>query len=146
MERYDIYLMGGMSEFGKDNFDKGNEWRIDLKNRLEYICCNYKVHVINPNDYYNFLDDSTYNSELEIMEFDLNKVRNAKLGICNFNDIYSLGTMGELAIAYDRRIPVIGLCENDEVSKLHPWQRAMCQKIFTDREDLILYILNYYLD
>lgn len=146
MERYNIYLIGGMGKFGKKYFNKGNEWRVDIKNQLENIYCNYKVHIINPNDYYNFLDDSTYDSELEIMNFDLNKVKNSKLCICNFNDVNSLGTMGELAIAYDRRIPVIGLCENDEFDNLHPWQKCMCSKIFSNREDLILYITNYYLD
>jgi len=52
------------------------------------------------------------------MEFDLNKVRHSDLIICNFNDMFSLGTMAELAIAYERRIPVIGLDINKQT--LHP--------------------------
>lgn len=134
-----------MGKFGKDNFDKGNEWRVDLKNQLESFCCDYKVKVSNPNDYYNFLDNSTYDSEQEIMEFDINKVRNADLCIVNFNDLSSLGSMAELTIAYERRIPVIGLCENGELNKLHPWQKCMVNKMFTSRDDLTFYILKYYL-
>lgn len=141
-----IYLGGGMGKFGKEQFDKANEWRIDLKNQLENICNNYKVHCINPNDYYSFLDDSAYDSDKEVMRFDLHKVKSSNLVIMNFNDIYSLGSMAELAIAYDRGIPVIGLCEDGEENQLHPWQREMTEKIFTDREDLVLYVLNYYLD
>lgn len=141
-----MYLAGGMGKFGDKDFDKANEWRLDLKKQLEKICCDYKVHCINPNDYYSFLDNSTYDSEKEIMRFDLHKVRNSNLVIINFNDPSSLGSMAELAIAYDRSIPVIGLCEYGEEKQLHPWQREMVEKIFTDREDLVLYLLNYYLD
>lgn len=143
MRRFDIYLIGGMSKFSKDNFDVGNEWRLDIKNQLETIS-KHDVRVTNPNDYYNFLYEPMWDSEREIMEYDLNKVRESDLCICNFNDVYSLGSMAELAIAYDRRIPVIGLAEHNE--ELHPWQKEMVTKLFTDREELIHYIINYYLD
>ncbi len=146
MERFLIYLLGGMGKFGKENFNEGNKWRVDLKNQLETKCSDYKVHVINPNNYHSFLDDTTYDSELEVMEFDLNKLRNCNIGICNFNDVNSLGTMAELAVAYERKIPIIGLCENGENILLHPWQKSMCHKIFTDRADLVDYVLTYYLD
>jgi len=144
MERFNIYLIGGMTKFGVENFEEGNKWRVYLKNRLEERSLLYKVHVINPNDYYNCLDSSTYDSDKEVMEFDLYKVRNSDLCICNFNDPASLGSMAELAIAYDRRIPVIGLCENNE--KLHPWQEEMIVKKFTDIKDLAFYVIDYYLN
>lgn len=144
MKKFDIYLIGGMTKFGKDNFTESDLWRTYLKGLLENCNSSYKVHVINPNDYYNFLDDSTYSSDREVMEFDLHKVRNSDLCVCNFNDPSSLGSMAELAIAYDRRIPVIGLCENDE--KLHPWQEEMITKKFTDIEELALYVTKFYLD
>ena len=144
MERFDIYLIGGMTKFGADNFDEGNKWRVYLKNKLEYCDSSYNVQVINPNDYYNFIDNTTYDSEREVMEFDLHKVKNSDLCICNFNDPSSLGSMSELAIAYDRRIPVIGLCENNE--ELHPWQEEMITKKFTNIEALAFYVINYYLN
>ena len=142
MNNFDIYLIGGMMKFA-DDFEKSNKWREYLKDKLEYCLSRYSVHVINPNDYYNFLPNNNADSEREIMEFDLNKLRNSKLCICNFNDVYSLVSMGELAIAYDRRIPVIGLCENNE--NLHPWQEEMITKKFTDIESLALYVIDYYL-
>lgn len=144
MERFDIYLIGGMTKFGKDNFDEGNRWRLYLQEKLENYNSSYNIKLINPNDYYNFLDDSNYDSQREVMEFDLHKIRNSDLCICNFNDVGSLGSMAEIAIAYDRRIPVIGLCENNE--KLHPWQEEMITKKFTNIEELALYVIKYYLN
>ena len=144
MKDYVIYTAGGMSKFGVDNFDKSNEWRKYCKNALEnYDDRKYRVIVINPNDYYNMLDSSTYDSEKEIVEFDLMKVKNSDLIICNFNDPKSLGTMAEIAIAYDNRIPVIGL--NEENIELHPWQIEFCRKIFTDFDLMLDYIEDYYL-
>ncbi len=77
------------------------------------------------------------------MEFDLNKVRHSDLIICNFNDIYSLGTMAELAIAYERRIPVIGL--NVDEQTLHPWQIEFCTRIFNDMDEMLDYVKDFYL-
>ena len=144
MQRYNIYLIGGITKFGVDDYCKSNTWRAYLKSALEACDSIYDVHVVNPNDYYNLLDKSAYDSEREIMEFDLHKVRNSNLCICNFNDIYSLGSMAELAIAYERRIPVIGLCENNE--QLHPWQEEMIIKKFDNLEALALYVIDYYLN
>ena len=71
LKDYVIYTAGGMSKFGVDNFDKSNEWRKYCKNALEnYDDRKYRVIVINPNDYYNMLDSSTYDSEKEIVEFE----------------------------------------------------------------------------
>lgn len=133
-----------MSKFGKDNFEEGNKWRIYCKDTLEKYECDYKAKVINPNDYFNFFEEPcTYKSEKEIMEFDINKVRHSDLIICNFNDVYSLGTMSELAIAYENRIPIIGL--NTDHQKLHPWQIEFCTRIFDDIDELLDYVEDFYL-
>ncbi len=144
MENYSIYLAGGMYKFGKDNFDEGNKWRVYCKDTLENYECDYKVKVINPNDFFNFLEEPPrYNSQREVMELDLNKVRHSDLIICNFNDIYSLGTMSELAIAYERRIPVIGLDVKKQT--LHPWQIQFCTRIFNDIDEMLDYVEDFYL-
>lgn len=141
---YNIYTCGGMGKFGKENFNKGNVWRIYCKNVLEHYECDYKVKVCNPNDYYNFIDEPPqYKSQLEVMKFDLNKLRNSDLVIANFNDMYSLGSMAELAIAHERRIPVIGLDINEQT--LHPWQVCMCERIFNDIDEMLDYIQDFYL-
>jgi hypothetical protein len=56
----------------------------------------------------------------------------------------SLGTMAELAIAYEKGIPVIGL--NEKEQQLHPWQYCMTSKVFTNMDDMLDYIKRYYLD
>lgn len=78
------------------------------------------------------------------MEFDLNKVRNCNLFIINFNDMYSLGSMAELAIAYERKVPIIGL--NANMQTLHPWQIEMCNRIFCDIDEMLDYIEDFYLN
>lgn len=144
MTEFKIYLAGGMGKFGKNNFEESNCWRKYCKATLENCECDYRVKTINPNDYFSFVDDPiTYQTQREIMEFDLNKVRSADLLIVNFNDMYSLGTMSEIAIAYEKRIPVIGL--NTKYYNLHPWQIEMTNRIFNGIDEMLDYIRNKYL-
>ena len=141
---YFVYLCGGMGKFGKENFDEGNKWREYCKKALENYECNYSVTAINPNNYFNFVDEPPqYKSQSEVMRLDLHKLRNSNLVIANFNDMYSLGSMSEIAIAYDRGIPVIGL--NKENQSLHPWQVCMCERIFNDIDEMLDYIEDFYL-
>lgn len=133
-----------MGKFGKDDFDKGNTWRTYCKRILEEYECDYNVNVINPNDYFNFKEEpKRYKTQREVMEFDLNKVRHSDLIIVNFNDMYSLGTMSELTIAYEKKIPVIGL--DIDMQKLHPWQIEMCTRIFNDIDEMLNYVEDFYL-
>lgn len=139
-----IYLCGGMGKFGKENFDEGNQWRKYCKQALETCECDFKVRAVNPNDYFNFVDEPPqYNTQDEVMRLDLHKLRNSNLVIANFNDMYSLGSMAEIAIAYDRGIPIIGL--NKDIRELHPWQVCMCERIFTDIDKMLDYIEDFYL-
>ncbi len=141
MNIFQIYLAGAMQ--GHD-FNTYNCWRKNIKCALENIECDYKVKAINPAEYYNFEDDSTYDSDFEVMNFDLNKLRQSDLVILNFTDPKSLGTMAELGIAYDRGIPVIGLNENGY--ELHSWHECMCSKIFDNRAEMLHYVRDYYLN
>lgn len=144
MKNIQIYLAGGMGKFGKDNFSEGNAWRIYCKNQLEDFECSYKITIVNPNDYFNFIEEPpAYKTQREIMEFDLNKVRNSDLIIVNFNDMYSLGTMSEIAISYENRTPIIGLDIDNQ--NLHPWQIEMTNRIFNDIDEMLNYIKCYYL-
>ena len=148
MKEYQIYLCGGMGKFGKNEFDKGNSWRVycgkELRDFVKNWRTNCTVKVHNPNDYYNFLQNPPlYDNQREVMEFDLNLVRHSDLIIINFNDVYSLGSMAELAIAYEKRIPIIGL--NIDRQVLHPWQECMCNRIFNDIDELLDYVEDFYL-
>lgn len=145
METLNIYLAGFMQKFEKKDFDESNYWRVHIKQELITLDHGKKVRVCNPNDYYSFYDNSPrYSTMREVMEFDLNKVRNSDLIIVNFNDLKSLGTMAELAIAYEHRIPVLGLCTEESYSMLHPWQKEMSNRIFGDIDELINYVIEYY--
>lgn len=143
MKKYTIYLCGGMANFGKENFSESNSWRKYCKIALEGCECKYDVEAINPNDFYNFYDKPAYASEREVMNFDLYKLRNSDLVLVNFNDIYSLGSMAEIAIAFENRIPVIGILGKDQ--ELHPWQKCMCERIFFDLNGAVDYIQDFYL-
>ena len=144
MKNFQIYLCGGMGKFGKENFEESNMWRIYCKNTLENCECDYKVKAINPNDYFNFVEEPPrYVSQREVMELDLHKLRNSDLVIANFDDMYSLGSMAELAIAYDRHIPIIGF--DIDKQELHPWQIEMCNRIFDDMDEMLDYVEDYYL-
>ena len=77
------------------------------------------------------------------MRLDLNKLRSANMVVINFNDVYSLGSMAEIAIAYDRGIPVVGLNEGNKI--LHPWQECMCERIFNNIDKMLDYIEDFYL-
>ena len=145
IKNFDIYLCGGMGKFGKERFEESDTWRRYCKETLEsYENNRFNVSCINPNDYFNFKEEiPRYESQKEIMEFDLFKLRNSNLVIVNFNDMYSLGSMAELAIAYERRIPVIGL--NVDNQELHSWQIEMCNRIFEDIDEMLDYVEDYYL-
>ena len=142
MNKRKCYLAGGMCKFGEDKFNESNFWRVHIQEVLSEM----PVEVCNPNDYFSFKDNpAKYKSTKEVMEFDLNKVRNSDFIIANFNDIYSLGTMAEIAIAYEHRIPIIGLVSKDNESLLHPWQKEMCSRFFTDIDEMLDYVEDYYL-
>lgn len=140
-----FYLAGGMEKFGKSHFEEGNQWRVDIKSKIEEISSG-KVKCCNPNDHFNFLRDDTYRSEREIMEYDLYRVRNSDVIVANLNDPKSIGTACELAVAAEYKIPIIGLYENKEEDVLHPWIKEFCNRIFKDREELILYLIQHYVN
>lgn len=134
-----FYLAGGMQNL---SLSEQNDWRIDLKDIIEDLG-NDKIHVINPIDHFSFFE-KTHESDREVMELDLGKVRKSDLIIVNFNDPKSIGTTAELAISYEHRIPIIGLNENN--NELHPWLKCFCSRIFTDKEDLLLYVIKHYIN
>ena len=140
IEAFKVYEAGGMSNL---TYEEQNVWRIKIKKELENCDSQYKVQVCNPVSYYNFIEKE-HKSEREVMEFDLDRVRESKLIIANFNAPNSLGTMAEIAIAYEHRIPVIGLNENEYL--LYPWQVEMCRRIFNNIDELLDHVKRFYLN
>ena len=141
METVKIYLSGGM---GSLSFEEQSKWRKQIIDEITINChCEKKSIFFNPVDYYNFTEKQ-HKTEKEIVEFDLNAVRHSDLIIVNFNDPSSLGTCAELAIAYDRRIPIIGI--NKDKAKLHPWLTEFVTRMCDDIREAVSHVVDFYLN
>lgn len=128
-----IYLSGGMTGVDKDVSYK---WRKDLSDAFKF----WGGECFNPWDYWDFNTDV---DEREIMNYDLYRLRESDLVIVNFtHNAHSIGTSIELGVAWERRIPILGYQKH---GRFHAWHKSMCEKVFTDWEDLILYVKDYYL-
>ena len=117
-----IYLAGKMSGL---KFDEMYEWRKYLRDKLLACadCVGYKLSVINPVVYFNF-ENERYQSEKEVMDYDLAHVSTSDIIIVNLDGLNtSDGTKYELKEAYDNGIPVIAFGERDIYEKLHPWTK-----------------------
>ena len=128
-----IYLSGAIQDV---SFEESNHWRKIIDLRL-----NDYADVFNPNDHFT-MDDMWKNgiTPESVMKYDLHMLKKSDLVIVNFAHPKSLGTMAEIAIAYDRGIPIIGWRE-----PYHSWQKAMCDVYFHDLEDVIEYVLVHYI-
>ena len=146
MDVFNIYIAGAM---GGVPYETYKPRRNNIKNGLvNYYNSNsnsypYLLYVTDPSDYYNY-DNQVHKTEKEVMNFELNKVRNSNLIVVDFYESYSLGTMTELTIAHEHRIPIIGI--NDQDNILHPWQIEMCERIFDSIDDAVMYIGEFYLN
>ena len=141
METVKIYLSGGM---GSLSFEEQLLWRQKIIDAIEYNYeCAKKPVFFNPVNYYNF-EEVRYKSQREVMEFDLNALRNSDLVIVNFNDPESLGTCAELAIAYDMKIPIVGINKDDKV--LHPWLCEFTTRMCSSLKEAVEYTVDFYLN
>ena len=136
------YLSGGMTKFGKEEFEKSNSWRTDIKEQIEKMSEGY-ITAFNPNEHYSILSDPDDYSDREVMNLDIYKLRQSELVIYNNNDPFSRGSLIELGIAYERQIPIFTL--NEEGNEVHSWVRDISQRVFTDREDMMMYLSAHYI-
>ena len=142
METCRIYLSGGM---GNLSYEEQSQWRQRVIDAIKYgdYHCEKKAIFFNPVNYYNF-EERHHKLEKEIVEFDLNAVRNSDLIIVNFNDPKSLGTCAELAIAYDRHIPIIGI--NKDGVELHHWLTEFTMRMCDSIREAVEYTVDYFLN
>lgn len=145
MSEYRIYLAGAMSG---TSYKEQTEWRQTFKNSIldlankDLFDINPKVKIFNQCEYYNDYD-KTHKTEHEIFEFDLYNLKRSDLVVANLNRQRSIGTSMEIAIARENRIPVIGLHENDD--ELHPWLSECCVRVCKSMDELVWYVVDYYL-
>lgn len=141
---FNVYISGAITGLkSKEEVD----YRYTIKKRLEngndMHGYKQKVCVFNPIEFFNYIDEKNYISEKQVMNYELDKLRKSDLIIVDFKNHKSLGTMSEMSIAYEHRIPIIGLNLNSY--DIHPWQKEMCDIIFYNYNQLISYIIGYYL-
>lgn len=137
-----IYLAGGMSGLTREEM---TDWRRKARRAFKDIT-DGMLDVVSPTDHVSYGSKKAGNElcfDKEIMLFDIYGIRTSDLIIMNFNRPESIGTAIELGIAYENKIPVIGLNETNKT--LHPWQHEMCMRIFNDFDDLFIYVVEHFI-
>ena len=141
MENVKIYLSGGM---GGLTVEEQTAWRNKFQNAIKYNREPLKNPLFfSPPNFYCPAKPAEYQSEKEVMEFDLYNLRNSDIVVVNFNAPNSIGTAMELMLAKERHIPVIGL--NDKGVELHPWLTECCTRICNTFVELVDHVVDFYL-
>lgn len=142
MDRFKIYLSGGMTGL---TFEDQMQWRNQIRDMIIFSRYDhtYQPYFFNPPRYYNF-ENKRHKSEREVMEFDLNALRKSDLVIVNFNNPQSLGTAMELMVAYERKIPVVGICS--DTSLLHPWLIECTNRMCSSIDEAAKYVVEFYVN
>lgn len=137
-----IFLSGGM---GNLSFEEQTKWRSKIKNAIlsGYYDCKYKPIFFDSTTHYNY-EDKLHKNELEVFEYNMNALRKSDLVIVNFNDLKSIGTTMELAIAHEHRIPVVGIV-GDNV-ELHPWFECCVMRTCKDIREAVEYVVAFFLN
>lgn len=145
MNRLTVYLAGAMSGL---TYKEMNQWRKNVKKEFKIANGYYgtDVKIINPVDYYNY-EEIKHQTEMEVMAFDLYKVRHSNILVINTKGLNSsIGTAIEIYEAYKRNIPVIALDENNIYEELHPWLQCCISRHENTIHDLTEYIMNFYVN
>lgn len=139
-----IYLAGKMSGLNKNDYCK---WRSELTDALidKSFLVGSSIQIINPTDYFDF-EDMDMHLEKEVMQFDLNMVRQSDIVIVNVNGVSSsIGTAIELYEANRLNIPVIAYTEGDVVDDIHPWIENCFSTVQMNKDELVDYIRDFYM-
>ena len=139
-----IYLAGKMSGLNKNDYCK---WRSELTDALidKAFLVGSSIQIINPTDYFDF-EDMDRHLEKEVMQFDLNMVRQSDIVIVNVNGVSSsIGTAIELYEANRLNIPVIAYTDRDVEDDIHPWIENCFSTVQMSKDELIDYIRDFYM-
>jgi len=139
MYRKQIYLAGGISDI---SWSEATEWRDKFANNI-YDVTQGSWHCFDPCDHMNEFGEVI--SDAERVDFDLDHLRHSRLMIVSFEHTQkSTGTLIELGVAYENRIPIIGYNPNNLV--LHPWIRKISVHICTSENGLYQFLCDQYLN
>lgn len=134
-----IFLSGGMANM---SYAEAEKWRTEIISKLPKGC-----NVFNPNQHYNFNKYNNWKPKHinEARDYNLHYLKQSDLVIVNFNDPTSIGTAQELAIAKEYNIPIMGICTSAvEHYNLHNWLRCCTDKMFYDVDEMIDYVVRFY--
>lgn len=138
IEPIHIYLSGAITGIP---FEEANEWRDKITDSLRELG-EPNIHIFNPAIHFTELQVQTgIATNKDIMLTELNKLRKSDYVIYNCHYPGSLGSMAELAIAYERNIPILAFNNSDQ--ELHPWIKEMCTRVFNTEEEMIHYFINH---
>lgn len=127
-----IYLAGGITNLSSEEATK---WRQQIKKTIEDMTL-LRWKCIDPVSHIPYcINDEV---EKECFEWDLWKLKQSNLVVCDFDHPNSIGTTWELAIAKENGIPIIGLSQTGIA--IHPWWKMSAMHISNSIEDLIDYL------
>ena len=135
-----IYTAGAMTGL---TYEQQFEWRDELSCTI-HEATHGRWTVFNPVLHISDIEEFDM-TEREAMDYDLYHLLRSDIVVLNFNyKADSVGTIAEMGAAYTHQIPIIGLNETGE--ELHPWQKEMCLKIFTDYNMMIKYLVDHFIN
>ena len=143
-DKLTIYLAGKISGLSKEEYTK---WRNIISDELIGTAhlIGAKIQVINPAEYFDF-ENMDIHLEKEVMQFDLNMVRQSDIVIVNVGGISeSIGTAIELYEANRLDIPVIAYTEGNVNNNIHPWIENCLSTVQMNLSELITYIIDFYM-
>lgn len=144
-EKITIYLSGAMSNC--KSFDEMNGWRLYFKTAINQVVENTwaKVNIINPCDYYR-LDIKRHQTEFEIFQYDIARVKESDLVVVNLYGLdTSIGSIIECYEAYKREIPVLAFGSDEDYENLHPWIKCCITRHDKNYRECINYINDFYM-
>lgn len=151
MRKFKIYTAGAMEVYGKESVHAA-EWRKKCKEYFYSIDADVKI--VSPTDYYSY-STKYHKNGLEVMRFDLFKVKESDLILVNLNNVRnSIGTSDEIFYAWQHEKPIVGFIEKDisgeELENLvHPWKYWQVSRVETGENAMrnaLEYIRNFYLN
>lgn len=140
MKHKSIYLAGAITGLSEE---EANGWRNEVRHLINYRDYdNLRWKVINPCEH--IPEEINGDIEREQMFWDIWKLKQCDLVVCDFDHPDSIGTSFELAIANELGIPIIGLQTNPDV-QLHPWWKMSALHICNDINSLYDYLSEHFL-
>ena len=142
VEAVKMYLSGAMRGI---SWGEQIEWRMQIQNAIRFGDYDYekKPSFFDPTSFYNY-EEKLHKSEREIFEFELDALRKSDVVVVNLKHQSSVGTIMELAIAKELRIPVIAFGVGD--NEVHPWILECCTRVCDSMGELVQYIVDFYLN